>query len=259
MNNYNSWLDSHKWESNEPPPMSRKKMEWFQRELDGIVGVEPNGAKRMKLVWLPHYDVFDAYRGERRLLFNWGKRPDVGVPRYALLSFTGQYTPLHLQQAGKELDLIETMERPDGIIEYQKHYTPYHAAPEEPQYRVDLIFAAHVKRKNPTDLYAPCCLARIMSFDRGWDKCYGKYVEPDEEDLNAIRWEMNEVEKRFGHMPNPRYHWIMQNQKEADERAEAERQANEEYLDKHNAKALYKAMDAAINSSRSTSLPAIKP
>lgn len=282
----NSELDSHQWDRAISPPMDGKKHAWFQRELNKIVGTEPNGVERFKLVWLPHYEVFNAYRGEMQLLFAWG-RPKVdykadpatgilmpkvtriGVPRYALLGFTGQYTPRQLQHAGQEDDGVEIEELPEGkevnglsFIVHEKRIS-YHATPHLPQYRVELIFAEHLPRTNPSDPYRPCCWERAFRFDRGYDQCYGRYVEPDEEDLRVIRQEMKEYEELFRQHPSgtiteSQYAWIRRTEAEARQKEREALEADRAYLTKHNENALHKAMERAIRSSRATSLPRLK-
>lgn len=257
--------------------MDARKARWFQRELNKIVGVEPNGVERFKLVWLPQYEVWDPYRGEMRIFFTWGK-PKIeykahpgtgilapryiwtGVPRYALLGFTGQYTPLELQRAGSELDDVRVFKRPDGLLEFEEVRTDYHATPHAPQYRVEMIFAEHVSRLHPDDPLRPCCMERAFNFDRGYDKCYGKYVEPDEEDLNVVRREMKEYEELFrqspsGQITDAQFSWIRRTEAEAKAAERLAEEAEREYAVKHHLNALHKAMERAIRSSRSTSLP----
>ncbi|MFN7930320.1 MAG: hypothetical protein U0Y68_20810 [Blastocatellia bacterium] len=283
----NNELDNHKWNRNIPPPMDRRKANWFQREIDRIVGVEANGLKRFKLVWLPHYEVWDPYRGEYRLLYTWGKPeidykagPDgiirqqlkrIGVPRYALFGWTGQFTPKSLQKAGQESDGVEIEELPDGVevdglpfIIHEKTIN-YHATPDVPIYRLELIFAAHERKPDPEMPFPPCCMRRIMSNDAPFDRCFGQYVEPDEEDLNVIRREMRAYETALRQAPRversgqSQYAWIQRTEAETKQKEREKLEEAKDYLKKHDGPALHRAMEHAISGQRLMSLPSLPP
>lgn len=277
MSTSDTWLNSHNWNERAPGPMGKKKEAWFQRELDKIVGVEPNGVKRFKLEWGQESMIWDAFRGEWNYRLFWGK-PDVeykannqgiivprmkviGVPRYFLLGFTGQYTPRELQRDGLSLDGVDVVETPDGL-EFQERHTRYRATPHLPQYRIELIFASHQKRKNPTDPYAPCCVHRMMNFDKGYNRCYGRYVEPDESDINSIKAEMNWYAETFrqahsGAISESQYEYMRKTEENRRIREEEQDKIDREYAIKHNAGALHKATQKALTGARLWSNPTL--
>jgi len=56
-----SALNLHAWDEYIPPPMGKAMTEAFQKRLDGLAGVEPDGGHRLKVAWAPDCEEWNVY------------------------------------------------------------------------------------------------------------------------------------------------------------------------------------------------------
>lgn len=179
-------INSHDWRETISAPLSRADHRRFQAELDRLVGVEPDGTKRLRLVWMPTFERWDPYLS-RWIPFRCVKAPReiapaeggqiieakfdfVGVPRYAvvgLLPEDSRAPVAERQRYGFD---------PDGAMR----------APDrtEREYILLLPITEHDPRLLPISEANACCAEMSSRFGK---KCWGKYRAPDELDLNWFR------------------------------------------------------------------------
>lgn len=254
MSNH-SYLDSHQWLGFTPCPWSEKQRAKYQAEIDAIVGVEPDGTKRFRLAWLPEEQLWNSVEGRWEPEFRWGyptfttQQNPAGlwtrdwhfntVPRFAIKVWQGCDTPAHFR------------------VDYEDEAGRKRKAhPVRPIFALKFIFGAHAKYRGRNI----CCDNRAMFCPDGFDHCYGKYVEPSQDDLDDIRREMKWYEETFENAPNTlgarseHYAWLERKWAERDQRAIDDFQALKDRSAKENFPTLKRAWQT-IDGERHWSLP----
>lgn len=179
-----NWLDSHNWTENIPSPVSRTDIDKFQSQLDGIVGVEPDGVLRWRVVWGQNLDqttIWDRYQKEWRPRYPAGhskeyianpktgvlelKRKWYGVPRY----FIEALIPRIHRNANAERAGVDG----DGDV-FTERKLP------EPDYITMFCITQHDIRKK--DEWRACCLRRMHK----GQTCFGRYRAPDQIDIDTL-------------------------------------------------------------------------
>lgn len=181
-----NWLNSHEWRENISSPLGRIDFDKFQSGLDAIVGVDPDGAKRWRLVWGQDLDTtadWDRYRQEWRPRYPAGftvdykanpatgvlepRREWFGIPRYfieALIPRVHRDGQEEAERAGVD---------PDGDAFAERRVIG-------PEYVTMLCITNHSPKNK--DGWRWCCLNRVQQRKT----CYGFYRVPDEQDIEAL-------------------------------------------------------------------------
>lgn len=266
------WLNSHAWTENTPHgPLGPKGEARFQAEIDRRVGVETDGTHRFLLAWGQKYEVFNQTRGEWHL-FLMADAPKrdfkanaagiiepcyriIGAPRYMLMGWSGSYTPIANQRDRWVTEGSRTIMDNDGKIHVEENRVLLRAMPKYPQYRLELVYAKHIAKRNPDDPLAPCCVEKLQQ----GKQCFGWYVQPDETDLADISREMEWQMEQFKEAPSAaisqaKYAWLARQEvarREQEAQSDAE---NAEYVARHESGTIAGAMQAAAGE-RKWSLP----
>lgn len=181
-------INSHAWTRTIPAPLARSDHRRFQAELDKLVGVEPDGTKRLKLVWMPTFERWDGYL-QRWIPFRCVKAPReiapgegviieakfdfVGVPRYAVVGLLPEDSRAPVaERARYGFDADGAVRAPDRT---------------EREYILLLPIVEHDPRLLQISEANACCAEMSSKFSK---KCWGKYRAPDELDLNWFRSQM---------------------------------------------------------------------
>lgn len=178
------WLNNHDWRENIPSPLNRTDLDRWQSELDAIVGVEPDGTHRWRLIW-----------GQSSEATVWNRYSCEWMPRYPA-GFTRDYV------ANPTTGLIELKKAWYGIPRYfveallpRIHRNEETERPGKdpdddpfterrvvgPEYVMMFCVTEHDHRI--TDGWRRCCLRRM----RRQQTCYGKYRPPDQRDIDTLR------------------------------------------------------------------------
>ena len=197
-------LNSHAWDDYIPPPMGVGETEAFQRQLNDLAGVEPDGAPRLRLVWAPDYEEWHVYLkkmmppmwalwraisdgiepaapGSSILKRKWKY---IAIPRYAIL---GRITPE--SRWGDTRD--RTFNEPDGTsVEELEQPVAWK--------KLFMIFKHSDQNVNGTPL---CCLSRAHDKKQ---KCFGDFRKPDNYDLKYVAKRLALSEKLFQAKPHER-------------------------------------------------------
>ena len=182
-----NWLNSHDWRENIPSPIAQTDFDKFQAGLDRIVGVEPDGAKRWRLVWGQNLDQtaeWDRYRQEWRPRYSAGFTVDhkanpatgllearrlwFGIPRY----FIEAMIPRVHRARNEEAETAGV--DPDGDVYAERRLAG-------PEYVTMLCITQHSAKL--ASGWRRCCLTRVQQ----QQSCYGYYRAPDEQDLDALQ------------------------------------------------------------------------
>lgn len=196
-------INSHAWTRTIPAPLSRADHRRFQAELDRLAGIESDGTKRLKLVWMASFERWDGYL-RRWIPFRCVKAPReiataeggvtieakfdfVGVPRYAVVGLLPEDS-----RAPAEERLRYGFDG-DGRVR----------APDrtEREYMLLLPILEHDSRLLPISEANACCAE--MSSLHG-KKCWGKYRPPDEGDLNWFRSQLKLMDGLLATKPHER-------------------------------------------------------
>jgi hypothetical protein len=197
-------LNSHAWGDYIPPPMGQGETEAFQKALDEMAGVEPDGSPRLWLVWAPDYEEWSVYH-KRMLPAQWafwravrdGVEPEcegslilrpkwryVAVPRYAIL---GRIPPE--SRWGDTRD--RTIWEPDGTSVEEL---------EQPRaWKKLVIIWTHDERQ--IGGMPLCCYGRAHEHKT---KCFGEFRKPDNYDLKWIGEKLALSKKLFQAAPHER-------------------------------------------------------
>lgn len=184
-----SELSSHRWTRTISAPLGRVDHDAFQAELDTLVGVESDGAKRIQLVWMPTFMRWDRYLG-RWIPFRCVKaKREVlpgadgqvvgvefdyhGIPRYAVVGLV----PEESRQSQKQR----------LAVGFDCDGTFFNEDRTEREYRLVLPIWEHDPRLMPVSNANACCAE--MSARTG-KKCWGKYRAPDHADIIFLREQM---------------------------------------------------------------------
>lgn len=184
-----SELNSHDWKRTILAPMGKVDHDAFQAELDKLVGVEPDGTKRLRLVWMPTFMRWDRYIG-RWIPFRCvkAKREVVpgedtkvvgvefdyhGIPRYAVVGLV----PEESRQSALERSSVGF----DGDGAFFSEDRTEH------EYRLVMPIWEHDPRLLPVSQANACC-AEMSS--RSGKKCWGKYRPPDQADIIFLTEQM---------------------------------------------------------------------
>ncbi len=177
-----SEINSHRWTRTIPAPLSQREHDAFQGELDKLVGVEADGTKRLRLVWMPTFLRWDRYVG-RWIPFRCVKaRREVvasadtkvvgvefdyfGIPRYAIVGLLPEESR---QSKGSRL-----------AVGFDDDGTFFNEDRTEHEYRMVMPIWEHDPRLMPVSNANACC-AEMSS--RSGKKCWGKYRPPDQADI----------------------------------------------------------------------------
>lgn len=174
-------LNEHNWSGYIPAPMSRADEEAFQRQLDILVPPEPDGTKRLKLVWNPSTEVWDvALRRYRPYLLWRFREPDevtnngvitlsyeaIGVPRYIILGKTAE--------EAREIKRDEFFSEDGNIMENRR---------EAEDYIRIVTICEHSDSQVPNTNTPKCCHELVSTTGK---KCFGEYRPPDRLDLHYL-------------------------------------------------------------------------
>src|SRR5262245_40545349 len=194
-------LDSHAWDDYFPPPMGKAATEAFQKRLDELAGVEPDGGPRLKLAWAPDCEEWNVYH-KRPLPPQWAfwkAVPDglapisegsvvlvpkwryVAAPRYAILgrvppeSRWGDTRDRSFYERGEMvLDEEDGTLCEEGAISVEEFEQPV-------AWKMLFMIDEHsVEDVHGTPL---CCLRRAHEHKT---KCFGRFRKPDDYDLKYI-------------------------------------------------------------------------
>jgi len=197
-------LNSHTWDDYIPPPMGPGETETFQRQLNDLAGVEPDGSPRLRLVWAPDYEEWNVHH-KRMLPPQWafwkavrdGVEPEcegslilrpkwryVAAPRYAIL---GRIAPE--SRWGDTRD--RTFHEADGTsVEEVEQPVAWKM--------LMMIWTQSDQVIGNTHL---CCIQR--AHDHG-TRCFGEFRKPDNLDLKWIAGKLAISKKIFEAAPHER-------------------------------------------------------
>lgn len=184
-----SEINSHRWRRTIPAPLNQADHDAFQVKLDDLVGVEPDGTKRLRLVWMPTFLRWDRYAG-RWVPFRCVKaqrevKPSVGsnvvgvefeyygIPRYAIVGLLPEES--RQSKAGRL------------AVGFDGDGTFFNEDRTEHEYRMVLPIWQHDPRLMPVSQANVCC-AEMSS--RHGKKCWGKYRPPDDRDILFLKEQM---------------------------------------------------------------------
>jgi hypothetical protein len=218
QNRYHA-LDSHAWDDYVPPPMGKAVTEAFQKRLDELAGVEPDGGPRLKLAWAPDCEEWNVYH-KRPLPPQWAfwkAVPDglapisegsvvlvpkwkyVAAPRYAILgrvppdSRWGDTRDRSFYERGEMvLDEEEGTLCEEGAISVEEVEQPV-------AWKMLFMIDEHsVEDVQGTPL---CCLRRAHNHKT---KCFGRFRKPDDYDLKYIAKKLALSRQLFEAAPHER-------------------------------------------------------
>ncbi len=174
------------WVSNEPSPMTPEDLARYQAALNLIVGVEDDGQPRMRIVWgqdLKATAIWDRHHREYR-------------PRYV-------HKRIKDQVLNPATGLFEIKYSWIGVPRFffEAYIPPVHFKPEEGKAGVDAdgdVFAEVRDNSMSWMTATPVCEHSQLRVESGWrtccynatlegQTCWGRYREPDEQDLDVIR------------------------------------------------------------------------
>ncbi|HMX28720.1 MAG TPA: hypothetical protein PKC13_24250 [Blastocatellia bacterium] len=179
-------INSHDWRRTIPAPLSRTDHRRFQAELDKLAGIEPDGTKRLKLIWMPSFERWDGYL-QRWIPFRCVKAPReiapsesgaiiqatfdfIGVPRYAVVGLLPEDSRAPAaERARYGFDADGAVRAPDRTVR---------------EYILLLPIWDHDPRLLEISEANKCCAEMSSLYGK---KCWGKYRAPDEGDLNWLR------------------------------------------------------------------------
>ena len=179
-------LNNHNWDEYIAPPLSREEHDAFQKQLNELVGVEQDGTERLKLAWIPAFEVWNRYLKRWTPAIVWrsvfdGVQPasedsivlenkyrDVGVPRYAIFGLV----PEESREAPEKREADGSDE--DGTV--------FAAERRRHEYQRLLTIWEHDPRK--TRNFNVCCIARSQEHGTA---CFGKYRAPDQLDIQWLQ------------------------------------------------------------------------
>ena len=186
-----SWLNSHAWEENIPCPMSRADIEKLQREIDDILGVEPDGTHRMRIVWGQDgkiATVFDRYNQTERVKYLWktnkktvlnpatglfeSRLDFIGIPRLWIEAYI---PPVHNQSLVGTVEAGEHFDEDNILVGADQEVG-------KGQYIPATAIVQHSMLEDKSG-WRVCCLAAI----KAEHKCWGDYREVDGYDIDQIR------------------------------------------------------------------------
>jgi hypothetical protein len=197
-------LNSHAWDERISAPMGPGEAAAFQEKLDGVAGVEPDGTKRLRLVWAPDYEEWNVHLKKMTpsMWALWRAKPDglkpkaegsailepqweyVVVPRYALL---GRVTPA--SRAGDTRD--RTFFEADGTSVEEL---------EQPHAWRKVMWIWRHTEVMDGDM-PMCCLTRAHV---NKTRCFGDFRKPDDYDLQFIQRLFSQWNAQFQTLPHER-------------------------------------------------------
>lgn len=200
-----SWLNSPAlWATNIPSPVNSVDLAKFQGHLDEIVGVDPDGTKRWRVIWgmngdasrewdryarawIPRYrsksylsPVVNPATGiiEQRTEF-------IGVPRYFVEALVPRFNPDSLpERAG--VDSVRVIDRDPETgqqIEIETDGQAYSERRVDGADYVTMMAICQHDIKRDKDGWRACCLRQVQA----GMPCYGRYRPPDQVDLDTLR------------------------------------------------------------------------
>jgi hypothetical protein len=211
-------LNSHAWDDYTPPPMGKAVTEDFQRRLNELAGVEPDGGPRLKLSWAPDCEEWNVYH-KRPMVPQWafwkavtdGVEPlsegsivlvpkwrYVAAPRYAIL---GRVPPESRWGDTRDRSFYEKGETfldEDGTS-YQEGGTSV----EEVQIPIAWKMLFLIEEHDTQDVEGTplCCLRRAHEHRT---RCFGRFRKPDDYDLKYIAKKLALSAKLFEAAPHER-------------------------------------------------------
>jgi hypothetical protein len=186
-----SWLNSHGWDRNIPCPMSRADIDRFQREIDDLVGVEPDGMHRMRIVWGQDpatTNIWDRYCRTYRLRYLW-RRDDRQVlnPATGVLEVKHDWTGiprLWIEAYIPNIHHAATADSPDSREHFEADGVKVAEARDLDRgiYIPATVICMHSMLVDKSG-WRPCCLKATKA---GY-KCFGDYREVDAIDIDELR------------------------------------------------------------------------
>lgn len=179
----NDEINSHRWTRYIPAPSFQMGEAEFQRRLDRLFGTEPDGTKRVQLVWIPRFEVYNVYL-KRWLPIQSLSVPDgeafnedsglweprfryVGIPRWGVVGKVNpDAIPSALLVAGTDQDKTDRDADLNPhhwklLFSLADHYGPYDEDAQDMKCCVDMMQQHRVR-------------------------CFGAYRPPCEDDLKMI-------------------------------------------------------------------------
>lgn len=196
-------INSHNWRRTINAPLNQADHDQFQAQLDKLVGVEADGTKRLKLIWMPSFERWDAYRArwipfrcvrvETEITPAQGnvvakvKHDFIGIPRYAIVGL--------VPEASRPAASVRLL---DG---FDKDGHAFAADRTEHEYSMVLGIWEHDPRLLPGSNANVCCAAWSSEHRK---KCWGKYRAPDQLDIDFLSEQMAMFAPMFESKPHER-------------------------------------------------------
>jgi hypothetical protein len=195
-------INSHNWKRTIAAPWSQAEHAWFQAQLDSLVGVESDGTKRLRLVWMPSFERWDAYAQQWipfRCVKNavevaptgglivGAKFDYIGIPRYAIVGLVPE-----------ESRPPEAERQREG---FDRDGTHFAADRSEREWVLVLPIVEHNSTLLPVSNANKCCAEMSRQYGK---KCWGRYRHPDGADLQWLQSQLATLSPLLGSKPYER-------------------------------------------------------